>query len=297
MATAPFQVDPAAATRGHEDAFQAGLDVLSRLTDGKVHLCLAPSAPPALAQARNVEIHYFKGPHPAGNTSVHIHHVDPIRPGDAVWTAKAADVVLIGRLFLEGALPESRVVALGGPGVAEGARRHYRVRIGGAIEDLLAGKLEPGEQRIIAGDILAGTGVAADGFLGFYDSSVTVLPENRGRHFLGWFAPGLNLFSHSKTFLSTWLRPKASWALGTAKHGSERPMVLTGLYDRYLPMDILPDYLLRAILAHDTEEAVKLGILEVDPEDFALCAFACPSKMDLVGIVGRGLDEMEKEGI
>ena len=124
-----------------------------------------------------------------------------------------------------------------------------------------------------------------------------MLAENRERHFLGWLAPGLNTFSVSRTFLSRWLKPNAEWALDTNKHGSDRAMVLTGLYEKYVPMNIMVDYLLRAVIAHDTDEAVKLGILETLPEDFALCSLVCPSKTDVMGIVDRGLQEIEKEGI
>jgi len=150
---------------------------------------------------------------------------------------------------------------------------------------------------VVAGDVLSGRAVAADESLHASDTSLTVMSEGRERHFLGWITPGLTRFSHSRTFLSRWLRPNAAWALDTHVHGSRRAMVLTGLYDRFLPMNILTDYLVRAVLAHDTEEAVQLGILEVDPEDFGLCAFACPSKTDLVGIIRAGLAEVEKERI
>jgi Na+-transporting NADH:ubiquinone oxidoreductase subunit A len=294
MATAPFQADIGTVIKGNESAFQAGLNALTRLTAGKVHLCLAEGSP---IKAGGADVHFFAGPHPAGNTSVHIHHIDPIQPKDVVWAVKAVDLIQIGRLFLEGALPSSRVIAVGGPGVADGARKYYRVRIGSSLKTLLDGKLVAGETRIIGGDALAGAAVAADSYLRFADSAITVLLEDRERHYLGWIMPGLNFFSRSRTFLSRWLKPNAEWALGTNTHGSPRAMVLTGLYDQVLPMNILVDYLVRAVLAHDTDEAVKLGLLEVDPEDFALCAFVCPSKMDVVAIIRQGLAEVEKEGI
>lgn len=300
MNTAPFQPDAAVLVRGHEAAFQAGLDAMTRLTAGKVHLCLPggrADLPPALTAAKNAQIHYFRGPHPAGNSSVHIHHVDPIRPHDVVWTVKAVDLVQIGRLLLDGAMPPDRVVMLAGPGVLEGARQYYRARLGSPLESLLKGRLADGEQRIVAGDLLAGKRVTPDSALRFQDSGICVLSEGRERHFMGWIAPGWNVFSWSPSFLSTWLRRGAKWPLDTNRRGSPRAMVLTGLYDRYVPMRIMTDYLVRAVLAHDVDEAVKLGLLEVDPEDFALCAFACPSKMDLVGIIHRGLAEAEKEGI
>jgi len=300
MNTGPFRANPVVQVKGHEAAFQAGLNALTRLTAGKVFLCLdarAKDLPPALSAASNVTVRHFNGPHPSGNTSVHIHHLDPIRPGQVVWTVNAGDVVQIGRLLTEGAVPADRVISLGGPGVKDEARKHYRIRIGESLAALLQGRLEEGEQRVISGDVLGGCTTGADASLHLLDTAINVLPEDRERHYLGWIMPGLTFFSQSRTFLSRWLRPSTTWSLGTNLHGSRRAMVLTGLYDRYLPMNIMADFLVRAVLAHDTDEAVKLGLLEVDPEDFALCAFVCPSKMDLVGIIRQGLDEVEKEGL
>lgn len=300
MATAPFQADVNAVLKGRELAFQAGLDALTRLTPGKVYLSLDArrTNASALTEARNVEVHTFDGPHPAGNTSVHISRLDPMKPHDIVWTIKAADVLQLGHLLLHGEVPGTRTVCLAGHGVAEGHRRYYRVRIGQSLASLLEGKLAAGEQRVLRGDVLAGEKIAAEDAVRLRDTGFTALPEDRERHLLGWAAPGFRFFSASHAFASTWLGGlRKTWALGTNQHGELRPMVLTGLYDKYLPLDILTDYLVRAVLANDTEEAIKLGILETDPEDFALCAFACPSKMDLVGIIRKGLQDIEKEGI
>ncbi|MBU0678673.1 MAG: Na(+)-translocating NADH-quinone reductase subunit A, partial [Verrucomicrobia bacterium] len=299
MNSAPFQPDIAVVIQGEEAAFQAGLDAMTRLTDGKVHLCISRSSQQntALAGAANVEVHTFDGPHPAGNSSIHIHNIDPISPGDTVWTVRAGDVIRIGKLLLEGSVPATRVVALGGPGVKETARKYYRIRNGAPLATILNGNLEEGEQRIINGDVLAGTQMAQDSGIHFFGSSITVIPEGRERLFLGWMAPGMDRYSDSPLFLSKWFMRRKLWNLHTNENGSRRAMVLTGLYDRYLPMRVMTDYLIRAILAHDTDEAIRLGILETDPEDFALCSFVCPSKMDLMGVVRKGLDEIEEEGI
>ena len=299
MSTAPFQTDIAAAIQGHEQAFQAGLYLLGNLTDGLVHL-ITPGdrtdLPDAITEAEGVEHHQFTGPHPAGNSSVHIHCLDPICPGDVVWTIRADDLVQIGRLFLDGRVPADRVVSLGGPGVDVPARRHYRVQVGGSLQGLFEGNLVAGETRIVNGNVLGGAPCNDHAHLPLLCQGFTVLPEDRQRRFLGWLAPGLDRLSLSPLFLSTWFRRTASWDLGTSQHGSPRAMVLTGLYDKYMPMNIMVDYLVRAVLANDTDEAIKLGILETEPEDFALCAFACPSKMDLVGVIRRGLDMIEEEG-
>ncbi|HMP75516.1 MAG TPA: Na(+)-translocating NADH-quinone reductase subunit A [Kiritimatiellia bacterium] len=300
MATGPFQADINALIKGREIAFQAGIDALSRLTTGKVFLCLDGRATnaQALTEARNAEVHTFEGPHPSGNTSVHISRLDPMKPTDIVWTVKAVDLLQIGHLLLNGEVPSHRVIALGGPGVAEGARRYYRVRVGQSLSSLLDGRLASGEQRIIRGDIFSGEKTGADDIVRLLDSGYTVLPEDRERHLLGWLMPGFKYFSVSRAFISPWLGGLSKeWALGTNQHGELRPMVLTGVYDKYMPMNILVDYVVRAVLANDTDEAVKLGILETLPEDYAVCAFACLSKMDLVGIIRKGLADIEKEGI
>jgi len=300
MDTAPFHTDICMAISGHEAAFQAGLHALGRLTDGLVHLVLPggrKDLSKALTGAEGVEIHRASGPHPAGNTSFHIHNIDPIIPGDVVWTIRADDLIQVGRLLLEGKLPADRVVALGGPGVSNGGACHYRVPNGAPVHRILDGNLSDGEKRVINGDIMGGTQIAADGHLPFRCSGLTIIAEDPSRHFMGWAGPGLGRFSASRAYLSWWLAQGKSWDLGTSQNGSLRSMVLTGLYDKYMPMNIMVDYLVRAVLANDTDEAIQLGILETDPADFALCAFACPSKMDVVGIVRKGLDMIEEEGI
>jgi Na+-transporting NADH:ubiquinone oxidoreductase subunit A len=300
MDSAPFHTDISVAISGNETAFQAGLQALGRLTDGLVHLVLPGDRndlPRALTGAEGVEIHRASGPHPAGNTSFHIHSIDPIVPGDVVWTIRADDLIQIGRLLLDGKLPADRVVALGGPGVGNGGGCHYRVPNGAPLHHLLNGNLSEGEKRVINGDVMGGTQIAQDGHLPFRCSGLTVIAEDSSRHFMAWAGPGLGRFSTSRAYLSWWLARGKTWDLGSSQNGSLRAMVLTGLYDKYMPMNIMVDYLIRAVIANDTDEAIQLGILETDPEDFAGCAFACPSKMDLVGIVRKGLDMIEEEGI
>lgn len=300
MNSAPFLPDLHTIVRGREAAFQAGLDALTRLTTGPVHLCLAanPADPsPAVLNAARVIIHYFAGPHPAGNTSVHIHHIDPIRPHDVVWTVRGAQVIQLGRLLLEGTLPAERIVALGGSGVRPEARRYYRLQAGAELAPLLKGRLIDAPTRLVRGDILAGAAQDPAGYLAPDTEALHAVPERAERSFLGWMGPGFGKYSLSRTFLSTWLQRGRSWALTTQLGGAHRAMIVTGLYDRYVPMRIMTDFLLRAVLAHDTDEAVQLGLLETDPEDFALCAFACPSKVDVMGIIRRGLEEVESEGI
>jgi Na+-transporting NADH:ubiquinone oxidoreductase subunit A len=300
MRTAPYGTDAAVAVAGEGEAFQAGLDALRVLTPGPVFLVLPASgsgAPHEFADARGVEKRTIRGPHPAGNTGVHIHHLHPLSPGQTVWTIRAEDVALVGRLWLDGVLPTARVVAVAGPGVKEHARRHVRARIGGSVGAWLPDLLGDGEQRVLNGDILSGRRISPDGFLPFHAHGFTVIPEDRERHLLGWLAPGRRRFSLHRTYASGWETHGPPRTLGTNRNGSPRAMVLTGLYDRYLPMRVMLDPLVRAVLAGDTDEAIRLGLLELDPEDVALCAFACPSKMDLVGVIRQGLDAVEAEGL
>lgn len=298
MSTAPFEADPEVVLDGKEKEFQAGLDILKHLTDGPVYLSIAANASsPALTEAEGVRINRFKGPHPAGNTSVHISRLDPIKPNDCVWTVDARHLVSIGQTFLEGELPATRMISLSGPGVKDDSQCHYRIHRGARVSDLLANALNEGENRIILGDVLMGDRIGPEHGMGFYKSGITVLPEERKREFLGWMAPGLKTFSTSRLFLSSWLKTKESWPLTTADHGSRRAMFASGVYDKVMPLNIMTDFLLRAIIAHDTDEAVKLGILETDPEDFALCSYICPSRTDVIGIVEQGLNEIEEEGI
>ena len=213
-----------------------------------------------------------------------------------MWTISAVNLTQIGELLLTGKIPATKVVVAGGPGLGKNNSRYYKVRIGTPISEILGDDLAA-DARIISGDIFAGTPISADSSVRTFDNSLCVLAEDRERHFMGWLAPGLNRFSTHRLFLSRWFKADATWELTTSKRGSDRAMVMTGIYDKYVPLNIMVDYLTRACLANDTEEAVKLGILECAPEDFALCSIVCPSKTDFSAIIQKGLDLIEKEGL
>ncbi|MDP6490219.1 MAG: hypothetical protein QGG69_00440, partial [Kiritimatiellia bacterium] len=216
MNTAPFQADAGVVAASDPLAFQAGLDLMTRLTDGEVHLCVGNNAGDTLKGAQRVSLHTFSGPHPSGNNSVHISRIDPMAPTDVVWTIKAVDVASIGRLFLDGTLPVSRVISLGGPSVKPEARSHYRIRAGGDLAALFDTSIEEGDVRIVGGDVLAGCEIPRESHLGFHQSSVTVIPATKERYFLGWTMPGLTKMSFSRLFASTWLPRKQDWNLGTS---------------------------------------------------------------------------------
>ena len=297
MNTGPFQADAETVVSDDPVAFQAGLDLMSCLTDGRVHLCVGKNAGETLNAAQHVELHRFSGPHPAGNSSVHISRIDPMSPTDIVWTVKAVDLVGIGRLFLDGILPSTRIISLGGPSVKPEARRHYRLRAGGELETLLNTALDDDHHRVIAGDVLSGKHIPADTHVQFRQSAITVIPADKERYFMGWTMPGFSQMSFSRLFASAWLPRKHDFKLGTNMHGEERALVLTGHYDKVMPLNVMVDFLVRAVLARDTDEAIALGILETDPEDFALCDVICPSKIEIQEIIAEGLQLIEEEGI
>ncbi|MBI5150379.1 MAG: Na(+)-translocating NADH-quinone reductase subunit A [Candidatus Omnitrophica bacterium] len=295
MNTEPLAADIDFILNGQEARFQTGLDILRKFTEGKVYLCARDGAQArALTQAQRVETHYFAGPHPSGNVSTHIHYLDPVHKGDHVWYVEAQDVLRIAGLFLDGVYSPDRVVAVTGEGVA---RRGYVKTITGAPLSLLLKGSNLAGMRCLCGSVLAGREVGEKGFLRFYDSQVTVVPAGGQRTLLGWMSPGLDKYSFSKTFVSSFLpSSQGEVSLTTDKNGSDRAIVLNDIYDQFVPLDIMTYFLLKAVISGDIEEAERLGILECDEEDFALCSFACPSKTDVGGIIREGLDLIEKEG-
>ena len=273
--------------------FRTGLRALKRLTDGRIHLVVNGSAEPAdILKDAPAEIERFSGPHPAGNVGVHIHHIDPINKGEIVWYVNPQDVIAIGRLFEEGKYLPERIIALTGSEVLNTA--YHRIRSGASIHPLVTKNVKEGKLRYISGNVLTGTKIEANGFLGFYDSQVTVIPEGDYFEFFGWAMPGKDKFSFYKTFVSK-LLPAKEYTLDTNFHGGERAFVMTGQYEKVVPMDIYPMQLLKAILAEDIDMMENLGIYEIAEEDFALCEYICPSKIEIQSIVRKGLDLMVKE--
>lgn len=292
--TDPLAIDIDAILEGKEADFQAGLDVLSNLTEGNVYLCTARNAKSkALTESKNAEIHKFSGPHPAGNVSTHIHAIDPINKGDIVWYVEAWDVVNIGRLFLSGQYSTEKYVAVTG----ECAENKYYAKThqGAPLSTLLKGSDLQGA-RCISGSVLTGTDVGKDGYVGFYDTQITAIPEGGKRELLGWMTPGANKYTFSRTFLAAFSGGDEEFSLDTDKNGSDRAIVLNHLYDDLVPLDIMVYFLLKSILSGNIDESEQLGILECDEEDFALCSFACPSKTNVGEIIRHGLDVIEKEG-
>ncbi len=297
--SAPLAPDYAYVLKGQAADLQTGFDALAKLTQGKVYLSLpAQGAAPELAAVKGVETCIVKGPHPAGNIGVLINHTEPVNKGETVWTVNALDLVFFGRLFNKGIVDLSRLVALAGAEVY--APAYYSCKPGICLEALLEGNVHKEiPLRFVSGNALTGTAVEKNGFLGFYDSQVTVLHEGTDiDELLGWVMPRFNLFSSSKSYFTGLIRkicPKTSYVADTRVLGSERALIMSGEYDRVFPMDILPERLLRACIVKDLEEMEALGIYEVAPEDFALCEYICTSKIEVQKIVREALDMLKAE--
>lgn len=296
--SAPLAPDIGYIVDFEKENFQAGLSALQNLSGGHLHLGLRAAPKTGLSDSDfsgiPVEhIHHFKGPHPAGNVGIQIHHIDPIQKGEVVWYVHPQDVLIIGRLFREGRYRADRLLALTGSSVLH--PQYFRVMTGQRIGNILSDRLRDAHCRAIQGNVLAGTTTGSDDFLSYYTNHLTVIPEGDEPEFLGWLLPGFKKLSLSRTYFS-WLFPKRNYQLDTNMHGEERAFVMTGQYDKVLPMDIYPVYLLKAILAKDIERMEALGIYEVAEEDLALCEFVCTSKIDVQKIVAEGLEYARLEG-
>ena len=293
--TAPLAPDNDFVLHGLDSEFQTGVNFLKKLTDGIVHLNVDGNTNPSkvFTSCKGVQINKVTGMHPAGNVGVQIHHIDPINKGDVVWYLYPQDVLTIARLFSEGKYDVSRIVALTGPQVEK--PRYYRTIAGATIKNLLDENTLIGDNnRFISGDVLTGEKIEKDGNIGFYDSQVTVIEEGNQQEFLGWIAPNLDKFSLSKSYFS-WLTPSKKYSLNTNYNGEERAYVVTGQYEKVLPMDIYPMQLIKACLIDDIDSMEQLGIYEISPEDVALCEFVCTSKMEVQSIIREGLDLIKKE--
>ncbi|MCI5561224.1 MAG: Na(+)-translocating NADH-quinone reductase subunit A [Phocaeicola sp.] len=291
--SAPLAPDFELALKGEEEYFQLGLTLLSKIAT--THLSIsAKQTSPALTTAKNVTVHIFDGPHPAGNTGVQINHIAPVNKGETVWTLNAETVLFIGRVVATGVVDQTRLVAVVGSEVKNPA--YCKLKAGAQITPALENQVNKQTSlRYISGNPLTGKRIDADGFLGAFHGQITVIPEGDDNHeMFGWIMPRLNQFSTSHSYFS-WLLGKKEYALDARIKGGERHMIMSAEYDNVLPMDILSEYLIKAIIAGDIDRMEKLGIYEVAPEDFALCEFVCSSKMELQRIVRNGLDMLRKE--
>ena len=289
--TAPLAGDADVILSSKLAAFQEGVNALSKLTTGKVHVGIGKDSP--LSSIKNAELHKVKGPHPAGNVGVQIHNVDPINFGEKVWVVGAEDVATIGNLFLTGKFHAERTVALVGTEVNDADRKYYRTTIGANVSTLVS-NVNTTETRIISGDVLTGDKLSNDQFVNFYHNTLTLIPEGNEYALLGWLPFTRNdIPSISGTSLS-WMKGGRS-KVDTNLNGEERALVVTGEMEEVLPMDIYPMQLIKACMAGDIEKMENLGIYEVAPEDFALVDYINTSKLEAQEIIRMGLDLMITE--
>ena len=295
MDTNPLAPSPEEVCRGQEETFEQGLAAIAKLREGHIFLCVEKGSSITAGPYSGVNIEEFTGPHPAGTVGVHIHTLMPVYHERCVWHLDYQDVIAIGKLFMTGELDVTRVISIAGPTVKN--PRLIRTRIGASVDEIVDGELEEGESRVISGSVLSGRMAQGEalGYLGRYHHQVTCLREGREREFLGWLTPGANKFSTVNVFTSA-LSPRRRFAFTTSTNGSERAMVPIGMYERVMPMDILPTFLLRSLVVGDLEQAEKLGCLELDEEDLALCTYVCPGKYEYGPYLRQILTQIEKEG-
>jgi len=292
--TNPLSADPEPIILAQRKAFDAGLTLLTRLTEGKVHVCQASGGKLGGHPQGQVTFNEFAGPHPAGLPGTHIHLLEPVSLAKQVWHLNYQDVIAIGKLFMKGELCAERVIALGGPQAAR--PRLVSTLMGADINELLAGETKEGENRLISGSVLSGRhATGAQAFLGRFHLQVSMLQEGRDKELFGWVLPGADKFSVTRTTLGHFLRHKL-FNFSTSTHGGERAMVPIGNYERVMPLDILATPLLRDLLAGDSDSAQALGCLELDEEDLALCTYVCPGKYEYGPVLREVLTRIEQEG-
>jgi len=291
MDTNPLAADPAVIIAEKSQDFANGLQVLSRLTEGKVHVIRAAGTS---VETGSAETHEFAGPHPAGLVGTHIHHIDPVGANKTVWHVGYQDVIAIGQLFTSGEINTQRIVALGGPATTN--PRLLRTVVGANTEELTKGELIDGEIRVVSGSVLQGThATGVHAYLGRYHNQVSALAEGREKELFGWMTPGSDKHSITRAYLGHF-SPKRLFNMTTTTNGSDRSMVPIGNYERIMPLDILPTLLLRDMISGDTDGAQTLGCLELDEEDLALCTYVCPGKYNYGPILRDCLTKIEKEG-
>lgn len=292
MDTQPLAADPVLVIAEQAADFTSGLQVLTRLA--RVYLCKAEGTSLPGEQLPQVQSASFSGPHPAGLAGTHIHFLDPVSAGKSVWSIGYQDVIAIGKLFLTGRLSVERVIALAGPVVEK--PRLLRTRLGANLEELTAGELAPGYNRVISGSVLGGrTARGAYGYLGRYHQQVSCLHEGDERELMHYLRAGVNKHSVLNIFVSK-LNSAKRFAFDTSTNGSPRAMVPVGNYEEVMPLDILATQLLRSLIVGDTDMVQKLGGLELDEEDLALCSYVCAGKYEYGPILRDNLSRIEKEG-
>ena len=294
MDTSPLAPDIEAIIKARKDDFLSGLKLLQKCINKPVYLCLAENQTSITEPVDGIEQVEFSGPHPAGLPSTHIHFIDPVHENKRVWHIGAQDVICCGALLRTGVLDSDRVISLAGPAAAE--PRHVKTRLGASISELCQGETSEGNIRLLSGSPLDGRRASdVHGFLGRYHQQITCLPEGTGRQFFGWLRPGKERFSVTRAFLSAFTKP-AALPLDTAVWGGDRAIFPLGTYEKVLPIDTVPTYLLKSLASGNSEKAKGLGCLELIEEDLALCSYVCPGKNNFGPMLRKTLATIENEG-
>lgn len=293
-ATAPLAADVDYVLRDKEQELQVAITALGKLTPGKIHVSVGRSNRSPFMDIEGIELHKVSGPHPAGLVGTQINKIDPINKGEVVWTISPQDLLMVGELLLTGKFNAERTVALVGSIIK--APKYYTTKIGAEISTFLyASGVKEDRFRLINGDVLTGTKTHTEGYLGFYNNTVTAIPEGDDYDFFGWNRPIFNKISATRSLTFSWLQPKKKYDLDTNTNGEHRAFVVTGQYEQVFPLDIYPLQLLKACMVKDLDEMEQLGLYEVAPEDFSLTEFICISKQPHQQIIREGLDLLQKE--
>ena len=294
-ASAPLAADYDFVLKGKEAELQAAVTALGKLTKGKVHVSIGNKEYSPFNGLEGIDLHYVSGPHPSGNVGTQINKIDPVNKGEVVWTVNPQDLVIIGELLLTGKFNAERVVALVGSAVQK--PRYFVTKLGCEVASMIYdnGIEKDANVRIISGNVLSGKQVKPDGYLDYYNNTITVIPEGDDYEFFGWTMPVFNKISTSRALTFSWLFPKKKYDLNTNTNGEHRAFVTTGTYEEVFPLDIFPMQILKACMYKDLDEMEALGMYEVAPEDFALTEFVCVSKQPHQDIIRKGLDLMLKE--
>ena len=293
-ASAPLSANYDFTLAGKEAELQTAVTALSKLTDGKVHVCVGKTSNSPMAGLNDITLHKISGPHPSGNVGTQISKIDPVNKGETVWTLSPQDLVIIGEALSTGKFNAERIIALAGSAVEK--PKYYKTKIGAEVSTFLYNSGVNNENiRVISGNVLTGTKINPDGYLMYYDNAVTVIPEGNDYEFFGWNKPVFNKISTSRALTFSWLMPNKKFDLNTNTNGEHRAFVVTGSFEEVCPLDIYPLQLLKACMVKDLDEMEALGMYEVAPEDFALTEFVCVSKQPHQEIIREGLDLMIKE--
>ncbi len=292
--TSPLAAEVDYVLNGKEQQLQAAVSALSKLTPGKIHVSVGNKVSSPFSKIEGIELHQVSGPHPAGLVGTQINKIDPINKGEVVWTVSPQDLVIMGEFILTGKFNAERTVALAGSSVK--TPKYYTTKIGAEVSTFLyASGVNEKKFRLINGDVLTGYRIKPDGHLGFYNNTVTAIPEGDDYEFFGWNKPVFNKISSTRALTFSWLNPKKKYDLDTNTNGEHRAFVVTGRYEEVFPLDIYPLQLLKACMVKDLDEMEQLGLYEVAPEDFSLTEFICISKQPHQQIIREGLDLLHQE--